>query len=82
MKEEPHRMLMEDSDTLWSFLTEQLREFIKKECLYAKHFASFVEFRAAIEDSLSELGIIHKPKLATVMTHNFQTFNNRSILAA
>ena len=63
-------------------LIERLWKFIKKECLYAKHFASFAEFRNAIEDCLSQLASTHKPKLATLMTHNFQTFSNRSILAA
>ena len=63
-------------------LIELLWKFIKKECLYAKHFSSFAEFRTTIEDCLSQLATTHKPQLKTLMTHNFQTFNNRSILVA
>lgn len=63
-------------------LIERLWKFIKKDCLYARHFASFADFRGTIENCLSQLGTTHKAKLATLMTLNFQTFNNRSILAA
>ena len=60
-------------------LIERLWKFIKKECLYAQHFASFADFRDRIETCLSQLGTTPK---ATLMTLKFQTFNNKSILAA
>jgi transposase len=63
-------------------LIERIWKFVKKECLYARHFPSFTDFRSRIEDCLAELGSTHKSKLDSLMTLNFQTFANRTILAA
>jgi transposase len=63
-------------------LIERLWKFVKKEVLYGHHYATFVEFRAAIDDCLAKIPTEHREKLQSLMTHNFQTFNPASFLAA
>jgi len=63
-------------------LIERLWKFIKKEVLYGRHYQTFLEFRAAIDDCLTKIPTKHREKLTTLMTHNFQTFDPASFLAA
>lgn len=63
-------------------LIERLWKFVKKECLYGRHFPSFAVFRSRIEACIDAFDSTHKAKLDSLMTHHFQTFENRSILAA
>ena len=63
-------------------LIERLWKFVKKQVLYGHHYATFVEFRAAIDDCLAKIPTEHREKLQSLMTHNFQTFNPASFLAA
>ena len=55
---------------------------MKKTKLYAKHYATYEGFRAAIDDCLNKITTDHRKELATLMTHNFQTFHDVSLLAA
>lgn len=41
-------------------LIERLWRFIKKQCLYAKYYEDFAQFKQAIETCLSETGGVHK----------------------
>ena len=63
-------------------LIERLWKFVKKECLYGRHFPDFANFKSRIEGCINEFDSTHKSKLNSLMTHNFQTFENRSILTA
>ncbi len=63
-------------------LIERLWRFIKREALYGRYHPTFAEFRAAIEETISELGGKHKDKVASLLTLNFQVFDNVSLLAA
>ena len=63
-------------------LIERLWRFIKRETLYGRYHPTFADFRAAIEDTLSLLPTKHKDRLASLMTLNFQVFDNVSLLAA
>jgi transposase len=63
-------------------LIERLWKFIKKQVLYGRHYATFAEFRAAIDGCLAKIPTEHQDKLKSLMTHNFQTFNLTSFLAA
>jgi len=63
-------------------LIERLWKFIKKQVLYGRHYATFLEFRAAIDGCLAKIPTEHQEKLRSLMTHNFQTFNPTSFLAA
>lgn len=63
-------------------LIERLWKFIKKQVLYGRHYGTFLEFRAAIDGCLAKIPTQHREKLQALMTHNFQTFNPTSFLAA
>lgn len=63
-------------------LIERLWRFVKKKALYARHYNHFDGFKGAIDDCLSKVTTEHKKELRTLMTHNFQTFENVSFLAA
>lgn len=63
-------------------LIERLWKFTKRQVLYGRHYATFAEFCAAIDGCLAKIPTDHKAKLATLMTHNFQTFDPASFLAA
>jgi transposase len=63
-------------------LIERLWKFIKRKELYGKYHERFSDFRAAIQTCLSQLRTKHRDRLRTLMTLNFQTFENVSILSA
>ena len=62
-------------------LIERLWKFVKKKALRGHYYSTFAEFRAAIDDCLSQIDHVHRPALKTLMTHEFQTFENVSFLA-
>jgi transposase len=63
-------------------LIERLWKFVKKEVLYGRHYGTFLDFRAAIDGCLAKIPTEHREKLESLMTHNFQTFDKTSFLAA
>ena len=63
-------------------LIERLWRFVKKKALYARHYDNFDAFKGAIDDCLNKVATEHRNELKTLMTHNFQTFENVSFLAA
>ena len=63
-------------------LIERLWKFVKQEALYARHYGSFADFKAAIDGCLAKIPTDHRSKLKTLMTHQFQTFDNVSLMAA
>ena len=63
-------------------LIERLWRFIKRRELYAKYHPRFDDFRVAIETCLSQISTTHRKALTSLMTLNFQTFENVSLLAA
>src|SRR5262249_48007 len=63
-------------------LIERLWRFIKRDALYGRYHPTFADFRAAVEDTIAKLPSEHKEKLASLMTLNFQVFDNVSLLAA
>ena len=60
-------------------LIERLWKFVKKQCLYSKYYAAFAEFKQAIEDCLAEVSGAFKAQLTSLLTLNFQTFENVSL---
>jgi transposase len=62
-------------------LIERLWKFVKKKALRGRYYATFADFRAGIDDCIAQIETANRPALATLMTHNFQTFDNVSILA-
>jgi len=63
-------------------LIERLWKFVKKEVLNSRHHQNFQKFQEAIDGCLTDLPTKHREKLATLMTHNFQTWNDVSLLNA
>ena len=62
-------------------LIERLWKFVKKTALNSRRHANFADFQTALNDCLDRLAKDHQPALATLLTHNFQTFENVSILS-
>jgi transposase len=63
-------------------LIERLWKFIKRRSLYGRYHPTFAEFRAAIEEVLDGLTTTHADQLTTLMTLNFQQFQDVSLMAA
>ena len=63
-------------------LIERLWRFIKREALYGRYHANFADFKAAIEEVIAQMPSKHKDRLASLLTLNFQVFDNVSLLAA
>jgi len=63
-------------------LIERLWRFLKRKAAYGRYHPTFADFRAAIEDVLGGISTTHAGKLATLMTLNFQEFEDVSLLAA
>jgi transposase len=60
-------------------LIERLWKFVKKKCLYSEYYESFKDFKQAIVDCLAEVSGKYKAELASLLTLNFQTFENVSL---
>jgi transposase len=63
-------------------LIERLWRFLKRRSVYGRYHPSFADFRAAIEDTIAGVSTTHADQLATLMTLNFQRFEDVSLLAA
>jgi transposase len=63
-------------------LIERLWRFTKRRACYGRYHASFADFRAAVESVLGGVSTTHAAALATLMTLNFQEFDDVSLLAA
>ena len=63
-------------------LIERLWKFIKRRALYGRYHPTFAEFQAAIQETLDGLPTTHAEPLNTLMTLNFQQFENVSLMAA
>src|SRR3954469_2862289 len=63
-------------------LIERLWRFLKRGSLYGRYHPTFADFQAAIQDNIALLPTRHKDRLASLMTLNFQVFDNVSLLAA
>ena len=63
-------------------LIERLWKFTKRRALYGRYHSTFAEFRAAIQEVLDGLSTTHAQQLETLMTLNFQQFEDVSLMAA
>ena len=61
---------------------ERMWRFIKRRALYGKYYATFADFKAAIEGVISDLPTKHADDMKSLMTHNFQEFEDVSLLTA
>jgi transposase len=62
-------------------LIERLWKFVKRQALYGRYHAKFADFQAAVTETLNQLSTRHATKLMSLMTLNFQEFENVSLLA-
>jgi transposase len=63
-------------------LIERLWKFIKRNTLYGRYHANFAAFQAAIQDTINQLSVTHKSRLASLMSLKFQEFENVPLIAA
>jgi transposase len=63
-------------------LIERVWKFVKAECLRTKYYDHYDKFNAAIQQCLDDLPTKHKTAMDTLLTHDFQTFENVSLIAA
>lgn len=57
-------------------LIERLWKFVKRKCLYGKHHKNFTDFKGEIDDCLSKVGKEYKSEISTLITTNFQLFED------
>lgn len=63
-------------------LIERLWKFIKRRALYGRYHPTFADFQAAVQETVDGLSTIHADPLKTLMTLNFQQFEDVSLMAA
>jgi len=63
-------------------LIERLWKFMKRQALYGRYYVNFADFQSAIQQTIDQLGATHKSRLASLMTLNFQRFENVPLIAA
>jgi transposase len=63
-------------------LIERLWKFMKRRALYGRYHPTFAEFQAAIKEIIDDLSTTHAEALKSLMTLNFQRFEDVSLMAA
>jgi transposase len=63
-------------------LIERLWKFVKKECLASRPAPDYETFTQTIDDCLKSLRVKYKKQMTTLLTLNFQTFEDEPVLAA
>lgn len=61
-------------------LIERFWKFVKKQCLHAVYYESFDLFKSAITDCIDASHTDHRQALESLLTLNFQTFDNVTLL--
>ena len=60
-------------------LIERLWRFIRKQCLYAKYYEHFADFKRAIETCLAETDTKHHLALVNLLSLKFQDFRKLNL---
>jgi transposase len=63
-------------------LIERLWKFVKKEVLTCRYYDDFARFQAAIVECLDQVEGKHSEAIASLLTLQFQTFENPQLLTA
>jgi transposase len=61
-------------------LIERLWRYVRKRCLYSTYYATFADFKGAIEQCLQEAHHEHREELETLLSWKFQSFDKVQIL--
>lgn len=62
-------------------LIERVWKFVKAEALSARLLPEFASFQKSIESTLSQLTTKHRSKMKTLLTRNFQLFDDVHVLS-
>jgi len=62
-------------------LIERLWKFVKEECQSCRYYEDFARFKAAIAECLEGVEGKHKPSIRSLLSLNFQTFEEPQLLA-
>lgn len=60
-------------------LIERFWRYVRKECLYSKYYPKFDGFKQAIDDCIQNVHLKHRDDLESLLTWNFQSFQNVKI---
>lgn len=63
-------------------LIERLWKFVKKECLACRPVPDYTTFTQSIDDCLGGLRTKYQEQMTTLLTLNFQTYSDETVLAA
>lgn len=63
-------------------LIERLWKHVKKQTLNGKFYETFDDFHKAIENTLQNLNTTGQNEIQTLITRNFQLFDNQTFLAS
>jgi hypothetical protein len=63
-------------------LIERVWKFVKAECLGGKHYENFEQFQQGINDCVNKLSSKYKENMDSLITRNFQLFENQTFLPA
>ena len=61
-------------------LIERMWKFVKKKCLYSKHYSDFTAFTNSISECLAKTKSVYKKELDSLLSLNFQTFQKSQIM--
>lgn len=59
---------------------ERVWKFVKKECLAGKYYENFEDFQTGIDECLDGLSGKYKNQIDSLITRNFQLFDNQTFL--
>jgi transposase len=63
-------------------LIERVWKFVKKEALSSHYYANFEEFTTGISTCIRDLGTKHRTAMTTLITRNFQMFDDQTVSPA
>jgi transposase len=63
-------------------LIERVWKFVKAECLSGKHYEDFEQFQQGINNCVNNLSSAYKENMDSLITRNFQLFENQTFLPA
>ena len=63
-------------------LIERLWKFVKRKALNSRHHTNYADFHAAVDQCLNQLSTTYKDEIDSLITLNFQTFENVPMLPA
>jgi transposase len=63
-------------------LIERVWKFVKQSCLSSRYYATFAEFQTGICTCLNDLDTKHRPAMTTLITRNFQLYDDQTVSPA